>query len=144
MFDIVNISACSENEECTGLSDRCTSQICMCGVNPMCSTQTSDNCESGTCRCGPNTECNGTFSECISGVCQGTTCSQQFLNIFWHEKYKSVLYLMLYQKLYFNFVDCFEWNEKTWKGTKPSSPVSTVCGLNTCTSCPSKFVMPDL
>ena len=60
------------------------------------------------------------------------------------KKYKSVLYLMLYQKLYFNFVDCFEWNEKTWKGTKPSSPVSTVCGLNTCTSCPSKFVMPDL
>ena len=72
MFDIVNISACSENEECTGLSDTCTSQICMCGLNHMCSTQTSDNCDSGTCRCGPNTECNGKFSECISGVCQGT------------------------------------------------------------------------
>ena len=70
-FYIINILDCSEDEECTGLSDTCNSRICMCGVSPICSNQTSDACESGKCRCGSNLECKGTF--CISGVCrQGT------------------------------------------------------------------------
>ena len=70
-FYIINILDCSEDEECTGLSDTCNSRICMCGVSPTCSNQTSDACESGKCRCGSNLECKGTF--CISGVCrQGT------------------------------------------------------------------------
>ena len=60
---------CAANEDCTGLSDTCTSVGCRCGMNTSCSRQRADACESGVCRCGLNAECKeGT--ECISGLCQ--------------------------------------------------------------------------
>ena len=61
-------SACSGNEDCTGLSDTCTFNRCMCGVSPTCHRLTSDACKIGMCRCGTNSECQGNF--CVSGVCQ--------------------------------------------------------------------------
>ena len=62
---------CTEDEDCIGLSDTCTSEKCTCGVSPKCSVETSDACDSGTCRCGINDECED-GSLCTSGVCNGT------------------------------------------------------------------------
>ena len=70
---MINILECLGNELCTGLSDTCTNDICMCGESPKCSSQTSDTCEDGTCKCGANVECVGAM--CISGVCKGSSFS---------------------------------------------------------------------
>ena len=74
IFDLIHILVCSRMEDCTGLSDTCTSGGCMCGVNPMCDSLTSGTCESGTCRCGSNAECKGKV--CVSGICKGRFLSE--------------------------------------------------------------------
>ena len=63
------VLSCAGNQDCTGLSDTCTSERCTCGINPICSKITSDTCDSGTCRCGLNGECEEGMS-CKSGVCK--------------------------------------------------------------------------
>ena len=33
--------------------------------------------------------------------------------------------------------DCYEWNDRKWKGSAPTSPAWTECGKDICTECDS-------
>ena len=67
----LNVLECIHHQDCTGLSDTCTSKTCKCGVNPSCSGLTSDTCENGFCKCGLDASCTGNGIMCISGACIG-------------------------------------------------------------------------
>ena len=67
-----DISGCSGNDECTGLTDTCISRQCTCGEGTVCFEITSDACESGSCRCGQQPECEEGMA-CLSGVCANGT-----------------------------------------------------------------------
>ena len=62
-------SECTTNDDCTGSSDTCQSNICLCGTKGKC-TGRVDTCTSGQCKCGKNNECS--YSEsCSFGKCLG-------------------------------------------------------------------------
>ena len=53
-------AACIEDSQCTGLSDSCKNNICVCGNRPgPCNSTVSNKCSNGACKCGGNLECSG-------------------------------------------------------------------------------------
>ena len=63
------IIECSNDDDCTGDSDTCSSHSCRCGSTKKCSGNT-DTCVMGECKCGQNEECSETES-CTNGECKG-------------------------------------------------------------------------
>merc|ERR1712241_974800 len=66
------ICKCGTDEPCTADNvDRCTSQVCMCGVNPACNDTSSSltpHCYEEDCSCG-----SGNVCEVSSNLCSNTT-----------------------------------------------------------------------
>ena len=68
---ILVTSECSDDKHCSGVSDKCTSNVCFCGTKKKCSG-TSDTCTDGNCTCGGNSECSSEKvcypgGKCING-----------------------------------------------------------------------------
>ena len=65
----VHFSECYTDKDCTGHSDKCTSNSCHCGSTAKC-YGTTNTCTGGLCRCGENEECpEGKY--CDLGECKG-------------------------------------------------------------------------
>ena len=62
------IQECVIDSDCTGDSDTCVSNVCVCGSTEKCSG--GSTCVIGKCKCGEHEECSETES-CINGECQG-------------------------------------------------------------------------
>ena len=63
------ILECFTDSDCTGDSDTCVSNTCVCGSTEKCSGRT-DTCVMETCKCGENEECSET-EICSAGICRG-------------------------------------------------------------------------
>ena len=54
-YNILITTGCSSNEDCSGMTDRCTAGQCMCGTNDMCANVWDGNqwndkiCSLGRC-----------------------------------------------------------------------------------------------
>ena len=64
------ILECFNDSDCTGYSDTCVSNVCVCGLTEKCSGMTVDACVRGKCKCGEHEECSKTET-CIVGECRG-------------------------------------------------------------------------
>ena len=60
---------CFVNDDCTGVSNTCVSNVCNCGSSPKCSG-TADTCQLGLCKCGELDECSEA-KVCTLGECHG-------------------------------------------------------------------------
>ena len=63
------ILECFTVSDCTGDSDSCISNTCVCGSTEKCSGRT-DTCVMEKCKCGENEECSET-EICSTGECRG-------------------------------------------------------------------------
>ena len=78
---------CTNDNHCSGLSDRCFRGKCVCGANgAICNPTKSSACTDGGCKCGTNSECSSSetvenLSSCTSSSCyydsSTTTCPMQ-------------------------------------------------------------------
>ena len=59
---------CFINSDCTGDSDTCVSNVCICGSTEKCSGDST--CVIGKCKCGEHEECSET-EICSVGECVG-------------------------------------------------------------------------
>ena len=64
------ILECFTDSDCTGDSDTCVSNSCVCGSTEKCSGITVDACVIGKCQCGEHEECSET-EICSVGECVG-------------------------------------------------------------------------
>ena len=62
------ILECFADSDCTGDSDTCVSNVCVCGSTEKCSGDST--CVIGKCKCGEHEECSKT-EFCIAGECLG-------------------------------------------------------------------------
>ena len=65
-----NFLECFADSDCTGYSDTCVSNVCVCGSTEKCSGMTVDACVRGKCKCGEHEECSET-EICSVGECVG-------------------------------------------------------------------------
>ena len=70
------MTECNTNEDCSGASDTCKSNVCYCGSETKC-TRIADTCKTGQCKCGEYDECSS-HETCILGKCKGKWFSIEF------------------------------------------------------------------
>ena len=73
---------CVSDSQCSGLSDTCRNNKCVCGNGAACNPTKSSQCTDGVCKCGTNPECASSEYIEILPTCSTNSVLSCYDNIF--------------------------------------------------------------